>query len=177
MDVTREHIRCILELKEKFLSFQIGFNLVTAAVALFHSHQVFHKLVCPLTVVAPQIFFNLTALFSNLVFFCLLTHLLMLLFTILYFSDPSGLNLFSVLSFCHTDQEFLQWPRGFSSDNVCQGSHWLFQTQLCWRCWLLNPCLYLHCSWWWEEQTSHLSQLGRFPTHWDLSAFRGQTWV
>ena len=28
MDVTREHIRCILELREIFLSFQTGFNLV-----------------------------------------------------------------------------------------------------------------------------------------------------
>ena len=31
---------------------------------LFHSGQVFHQLVCPLTVVLPQIFFNLTTLFS-----------------------------------------------------------------------------------------------------------------
>ena len=29
---------------------------------LFHSGQVFHQLVCPLTVVLPQIFFNLTTL-------------------------------------------------------------------------------------------------------------------
>ena len=33
---------------------------------------------------------------------------------------------FSVLSFCRTDQEFLQWSRVFSSDDVCQGSHWPF---------------------------------------------------
>ena len=31
---------------------------------LFHSDQVFHQLVCPLTVVLPQIFFNLTTRFS-----------------------------------------------------------------------------------------------------------------
>ena len=36
---------------------------------LFHSGQVFHQLVCPLTVVLPQIFFNLTTLFSYPVFF------------------------------------------------------------------------------------------------------------
>ena len=30
----------------------------------FHSGQVFHQFVCPLTVVLPQIFFNLTTLFS-----------------------------------------------------------------------------------------------------------------
>ena len=29
----------------------------------------------------------------------------------------------------------------------------------------------LCCSWWWEVQTSRLSQLGRFPTHWNLSVF------
>ena len=38
---------------------------------LFHSGQVFHQLVCSLTVVLPQIFFNLTTLFSDSVFFSL----------------------------------------------------------------------------------------------------------
>ena len=33
MDVTRERISCILELREILLSFQTGFNLVSAAVA------------------------------------------------------------------------------------------------------------------------------------------------
>ena len=32
IDVTREHIRCIWELREILLSFQTGFNLVNAAV-------------------------------------------------------------------------------------------------------------------------------------------------
>ena len=32
MDVTREHVSCILELREILLSFQTGFNLVNAAV-------------------------------------------------------------------------------------------------------------------------------------------------
>ena len=32
MDVTREHINCILELREILLSLQTGFNLVNAAV-------------------------------------------------------------------------------------------------------------------------------------------------
>ena len=32
MDVTRERIRCIVELREILLSFQTGFNLVHAAV-------------------------------------------------------------------------------------------------------------------------------------------------
>ena len=35
---------------------------------LFQGGQVFHQLVCPLTVVLPKIFFNLTALFSYPVF-------------------------------------------------------------------------------------------------------------
>ena len=38
---------------------------------LFHSGQVFHQLVCPLTVVLPQIFFILATLFSYSVFFSL----------------------------------------------------------------------------------------------------------
>ena len=36
---------------------------------LFHTSQVFHQLVCPFTVVLPQVFFNLTTLFSYPVFF------------------------------------------------------------------------------------------------------------
>ena len=72
-------------------------------------------------------------------------HLLMLLFTSLYFSDPSRSNRFfffslSILSFCRTDQEFLQWPSFiFSSDDLCHRSHRLFQSLLCWRWWSLNP--------------------------------------
>ena len=58
--------------------------------SLFHSGQVFHELVCPLTVVLP------------------LMHLLMLLFTSLYVSDPSGSNPFFLSS-------LLLWHR-FCSD-------------------------------------------------------------
>ena len=57
---------------------------------LFHSGKVFHQLVYPLTVVLPQIFFNLTTPFSYPVFFTFFMHLLMLLFTSMYCSDPSG---------------------------------------------------------------------------------------
>ena len=35
MDMTREHISRILELREILLSFQTGFNLVSAAVVCF----------------------------------------------------------------------------------------------------------------------------------------------
>ena len=41
------------------------------AFPCLNSGQVFHQLVCPLTVVLPQIFFNLTTPFSYPVFFCL----------------------------------------------------------------------------------------------------------
>ena len=40
----------------------------------------------------------------------------------------------------------------FSSVDVCQGSHWLFQSLLRWRWWSLRQCMYLHCSWWWQVQ-------------------------
>ena len=43
--------------------------LDSSRFSLFHSGQVFHKLVCPLTVVLSQIFFNLTTLISYPVFF------------------------------------------------------------------------------------------------------------
>ena len=45
--------------------------LDSSSFSLFHSGQVFHELVCPLTVILPQIFFNHTTLFSYQVFFCL----------------------------------------------------------------------------------------------------------
>ena len=45
--------------------------LDSSSFSLFHSDQVFHELVCPLTVVHPQIFFNFTTLLFYPVFFCL----------------------------------------------------------------------------------------------------------
>ena len=45
--------------------------LDSSRFSLFHSGQVFHQLVCPLTVVLPQLFFSLSTLFSYPVFFCL----------------------------------------------------------------------------------------------------------
>ena len=45
--------------------------LDSSCFPLFHSGQVFHQLVCPLTVVLPWIFFNLITLFSYPVFFSL----------------------------------------------------------------------------------------------------------
>ena len=45
--------------------------LDSSSFSLLHSGQVFYELVCPLTVVLLQIFFNLTTLFSYLDFYCL----------------------------------------------------------------------------------------------------------
>ena len=44
--------------------------LDSSTFSLFHSCQVFHDLVCRLTVLLPQTFFNLTTLFSYPVVFC-----------------------------------------------------------------------------------------------------------
>ena len=108
---------------------------------LFQSGQVFHELVCPLTVVLPKIIFNLTALFSYPVFFWLF--LLMLLLTPLYFSDPSCSNCFflSSLLLSHRSRIYSVTQVFFSSDDVCQGSHWLFQSLLCCRWWTLGGSL------------------------------------
>ena len=104
--------------------------LDSSSLSLFHSGQVFHELVRPLTVVLPQIFFNLTTLFSYPVFFCLFHAPLMLLFTSLYFSDPSGSNLFFASSLLSSlRSRIYAVTHVFSSssfDDVCQGPHWLF---------------------------------------------------
>ena len=57
-------------------------------------------------------------------------HLLILLFTSLYFSDPSGSDLFflSSLLSSHRSRISAMIQGFFSSDDVCQGSHWLFLT-------------------------------------------------
>ena len=51
-------------------------------------------------------------------------HHLMLLFTSLYFSDPSGSNFFFLSSLLLSHRSKISAViQGFSSDNVCQGSH------------------------------------------------------
>ena len=59
--------------------------------------------------------------------------LLMLLSASMYFSDPSGSNrFFSQLSpFVAQIKNFCSDTGFFSSDDVCQGSRWLFQSLLC----------------------------------------------
>ena len=124
----------------------------------FHSSQVFHKLICPLTVVLPRIFFNVIALFSYPVLFCLfrapLDGVVRILIFLRSFKFKSFLSQFS--PFVAQIKNLCSDPGFLSFDDVCQGSHWLFQSLLCWRWWSLGPCLYLHCSWWWEVQTSRL---------------------
>ena len=112
--------------------FSICCSSVRSRFPLFHSGQVFHKLVCPLTVVLPQIFFNLATLFSYPVFFSLFHALLDVVVHFLAFSAPSGPNLFflSSLLLSHRSKNSAV-IQGFSSDDVCQGSHWLFQSLLC----------------------------------------------
>ena len=85
--------------------------------------------------------------------FAFFMHFLMLLFTSLYFSDPSSSNLFFLTSLHLSRRSKMSAVTQVCfvfSDDVCQISHWLFQLLLCWRWWSLNPCLYLHYSWWWE---------------------------
>ena len=75
-------------------------------------------------------------------------HLLMLLFTSLYFSDPSGSNFFFLSSLLLSHRSRIS--------AVTQGfflwSYWLFQSLLCWRWWSLSLCLYLY----WTEYCSEL---------------------
>ena len=134
--------------------------LDSSSFPLFSGGQVFHELVCPLTVVLPQIFLNLTILFPCPVFICLFHAPLDVIVHFLVFLGSFRFESFcslSVLSSCRADQEFLQWPRFFSSNDVCQGSNWLFQSLLCWRWLSLISCLHLHYWCWWEVQTSWLS--------------------
>ena len=107
--------------------------LDSSSFPMFHSCQAFWDLVCPLTVVLPQIFFNLTTLFSHPVFFCLfhapldVVHYLVFLRSFRFKSFLSEFSPFvtQIKNFC-SDPEFF-----FSFDDICQESHWLFQSLLC----------------------------------------------
>ena len=91
--------------------------------------------------------FSAISLHCSPIFFCLFHTPLDIVVHYLVFLRSSRFKYFlPVLSFCHTDKEFLWWPRVLSSDNVCQRPNWLFQSLLCWRWRSLNPGLYLYCS-------------------------------
>ena len=100
---------------------------------LFHSGQAFHHLVCPLTFVLPQIFFSLTSLFSYPVFFSLFHAPLDVVVHSLVFLRSSRLKSFlsQFSPFVAQIKNFCNDPGFFSSDDVCQGSHWLFKSLLC----------------------------------------------
>ena len=75
MDVTREHISHILELREILLSFQTGFNLVNTAVVCAILESRYLKLVtvsslCPFTLISvlmPLVLFVISLVFSALI--------------------------------------------------------------------------------------------------------------
>ena len=83
--------------------------LESSRFPVFHSGQVFHQLVCPLTVVLPQIFFNLTTLFSYPVFFSLFHAPLDVVVHFLVFLRASRLKSFlsQFSPFVGTNREFL----------------------------------------------------------------------
>ena len=96
--------------------------LDSSSFSLFHSGQFFHELVFPLTVVFPQIFFNLTTLFSYPVFVCLfhaplgvVVHFLLFLRSFRFKSLFSHFSPFvaQIKNVC-SDPGFF-----FSSDDVC----------------------------------------------------------
>ena len=82
--------------------------LDSSSFPLFHSGQVFHQLVCPLTVVFPQIFFHFTTLFSYPVFFSLFRAPLQGSLPCISQVLQAQIFSLSVLSLCRTDREFLQ---------------------------------------------------------------------
>ena len=122
---------------------------IIVAFHFFHCSLVFHELVYPLAVFLPQIFFSLTALFSYPISFAFFMHLLIMLFMCLYSSDLQ-VRIFSFflssLLLSHRSR-ISAVTKVFFAGGVCHGSHWLFQSLLCWRRWSSTPCLNLHCSW------------------------------
>ena len=89
--------------------------LDSSSFSLCHRGQVFHELVCPLTVVLPQIFFNLTTLISYPVFFCLFhapLHVVYFPVFLRFFRFKSFLSQFSpsvaqIKNFCSDPEFFL----------------------------------------------------------------------
>ena len=123
-------------------------------IPLFPSYQVFLELVYPLTVVLLLIFLNLTTLFSYPVFSCLFHVPLVIVGHFLVF-----LRSFRFKSFLSRFSPFVaqitniqQRPRVFSSDDICQWSHWLFQSLLS-RCKMMSQQS-SDIIWHWDRQIS-----------------------
>ena len=87
--------------------------LDSSGFPLFHGGQVFHQLVCPLTVVLPQIFFNLTTLISYSVFFCLFPALFDVVVHFLVF-----LRSFRLKSCLSQFSPFVAQTKNFCNDSV-----------------------------------------------------------
>ena len=98
-----------------------------------HSDQVFHELVCPLTVVLPQIFFNLTTLFSYPVFFCFFKFAIVgsgqVLLTctgrnktlqrstsLPVMGKIAGVNTVSLGEYLHSKKKRARWAEGFHNE-------------------------------------------------------------
>ena len=108
--------------------------LDSSSFSLFHSGQVFHEMVCPLVLLLFFLRFSSISPHCSIQFsFAFFMHLLMLLFTSLYFSDPSGSNRFFLGSVLLSRRSRISAVTEvfFSSNDVCQGSHWLLQSLLC----------------------------------------------
>ena len=88
-----------------------GMILDSSHFPLFHSGQVFHQLVYPPTVVLPQIFFNLTTLFSYPVFVSLFRAPLDVVVHFLVF-----LRFFRLKSFLSQFSPFVTQIKNFCSD-------------------------------------------------------------
>ena len=89
---------------------------------LFYSGQVFHELVWPPAVALPRTFFQShhNVLLSSFFFFAFFPFTSWCCCSSPCISQILQVRIcsFSVVSFCRTDQEFLQWPRVFSSMTV-----------------------------------------------------------
>ena len=84
--------------------------LDSSSFPLFHSALVFYKLVCPLAVVLPQIFFHLTTPFSYPVLFCLFCALC----DVIHF--PAFLRSFRFKSFLFQFPPFVAHVKNIFSD-------------------------------------------------------------
>ena len=104
----------------------------TVSYTHLRAHETLAYLVCRLTVVLPQIFFNLTTLFSYPVFLSLFHAPLDVVVHFLVFLSSFRLEPFlsQFSPFVAQIKKFCSASGFFSSDDVCQGHHWLFQSLL-----------------------------------------------
>ena len=106
-------------------------------------------------------------------------HLWMLLFTSLYFSDLLGSNHFflSFLLLSHRSRISAVTQFFFFFFLLTMFAKQAVSVTAVLKVVIIESISVFRRSWWLGVQLSRLSYPGRFPTHWDLSAFRDQTWV